>query len=207
MQTQLDWFDVDGEVRPTTLELTNSGGDKGRDRFKPVKCDPWKPLPRDVAGRRDNTEPRAQIKRPRLPTAPDEAMAAEGTAYALMPANSPCVCQDVVANARKCIQGSAKAVRGTVARGVGTTASTTEAAGCVLWEEHRNVDYNTKTEQPVCNVRGTCLCEGSDGRVMCTNPFRGRRNPRGSATIEQLNCADGARRSRGRRRAGARILL
>ena len=98
MQTQLDWFDVDGEVRPTTLELTNSGGDKGRDRFKPVKCDPWKPLPRDVAGRRDNTEPRAQIKRPRLPTAPDEAMAAEGTAYALMPANSPCVCQDVVAN-------------------------------------------------------------------------------------------------------------
>ena len=39
-----------------------------------------------------------------------------------------------------------------------------EAAGCVLWEEHGNVEYNAKTEQPVCNVRGTCLCKGSDGR-------------------------------------------
>ncbi|KOO34535.1 hypothetical protein Ctob_011067 [Chrysochromulina tobinii] len=47
---------------------------------------------------------------------------------------------------------------------LGTTASATEAAGCVLWEEHGNVEYNAKTEQPVCNVRGTCLCKGSDGR-------------------------------------------
>jgi hypothetical protein len=47
---------------------------------------------------------------------------------------------------------------------LGTTASATEAAGCVLWEEHGNVEYNAKTEQPLCNVRGTCLCKGSDGR-------------------------------------------
>ena len=47
---------------------------------------------------------------------------------------------------------------------LGTTTSATEAAGCVLWEEHGNVEYNAKTEQPVCNVRGTCLCKGSDGR-------------------------------------------
>jgi hypothetical protein len=47
---------------------------------------------------------------------------------------------------------------------VGTTASATEAAGCVPWEEHGNVEYNAKTEQPLCNVRGTCLCKGSDGR-------------------------------------------
>ena len=31
---------------------------------------------------------------------------------------------------------------------LGTTASATEAAGCVLWEEHGNVEYNAKTEQP-----------------------------------------------------------
>ena len=57
-------------------------------------------------------------------------------------------------------EGSAKAVMGTVASGwrVGTTASATEAAGCVPWEEHGNVEYNAKTEQPLCNVRGTCLC-------------------------------------------------
>ena len=30
------------------------------------------------------------------------------------------------------------------------------AAGCVLWEEHGNVEYDAKTEQTVCNVRGTC---------------------------------------------------
>ena len=47
---------------------------------------------------------------------------------------------------------------------LGTTTSATEAAGCVLWEEQGNVEYNAKTEQPVCNVRGTCLCKGSDGR-------------------------------------------
>ena len=48
---------------------------------------------------------------------------------------------------------------------LGTTTSATEAAGCVLWEEHGNVEYNAKTEQPVCNMRGTtCLCKGSDGR-------------------------------------------
>ena len=45
-----------------------------------------------------------------------------------------------------------------------TTTSATEAAGCVLWEEQGNVEYNAKTEQPVCNVRGTCLCKGSDAR-------------------------------------------
>ena len=41
---------------------------------------------------------------------------------------------------------------------LGTTASATEAAGCVLWEEHGNVEYNAKTEQPVCNVRGPRAC-------------------------------------------------
>ena len=34
----------------------------------------------------------------------------------------------------------------------------------MLWEEQGNVEYNAKTEQPVCNVRGTCLSKGSDGR-------------------------------------------
>ena len=47
---------------------------------------------------------------------------------------------------------------------LGTTTSATEAAGCVLWEEHGNVEYHAKTEQPLCNVRGTCLCKGSDAR-------------------------------------------
>jgi hypothetical protein len=28
----------------------------------------------------------------------------------------------------------------------------------MLWEEHGNVEYNTKTEQPVCNVRGPRAC-------------------------------------------------
>ena len=42
---------------------------------------------------------------------------------------------------------------------LGTTASATEAAGCMLWEEHGNVEYNAKTEQPVCNVRGPRACK------------------------------------------------
>ena len=61
---------------------------------------------------------------------------------------------------------------------LGTTASATEAAGCVLWEEHGNVEYNAKTEQPVCNVRGTCLCRsdarGREVQVVLGEPIRYR---------------------------------
>jgi hypothetical protein len=50
---------------------------------------------------------------------------------------------------------------------LGTTASATEAAGCMLWEEHGNVEYNAKTEQAADLVQRawpTSLCKGSDAR-------------------------------------------
>ena len=48
----------------------------------------------------------------------------------------------------------------------------------MLWEEHGNVEYNAKTEQPVCNVRGTCLCRsdarGREVQVVLGEPIRYR---------------------------------
>ena len=58
---------------------------------------------------------------------------------------------------------AATARRGFGRRYLGTTEDAKEAAGCVLWEENGNVEFNTKTAQPQCNVRGTCLCKKPDG--------------------------------------------
>ncbi len=53
--------------------------------------------------------------------------------------------------------------RGYGRKWLGTTETTTEAAGCVLWEEQGNVEFNTKADEQRCNIRGTCLCKGLDG--------------------------------------------
>ena len=37
----------------------------------------------------------------------------------------------------------------------------------MLWEEHGNVEYDAKTEQTVCNVRGTCAA-----RACAKGPMR-----------------------------------
>lgn len=50
---------------------------------------------------------------------------------------------------------------------IGASHNAAEAAGCVLWEDG-NVEFNTfspkeGSPQSMCNVRGTCLCEGAGG--------------------------------------------
>ena len=57
----------------------------------------------------------------------------------------------------------AAGVRGFGRRWLGTSDEATEAAGCVLWEENGNVEFNRNVRHEQCNVRGTCLCQGTNG--------------------------------------------
>ena len=60
---------------------------------------------------------------------------------------------------------AAAALPGYGRKWIGSSNNAGEAAGCVLWEDG-NVEFNTfapPKEAQLCNVRGTCLCTGTDG--------------------------------------------